>query len=133
MRRVCPAGRGVHSGRGGEATAPGTAVTRMPPGCMKPLSLTMTWLAVNLRCVPWLNCTLARSTCGHVSPDPMVSAWFLHVAVAPTGGVTTRPFWSRYVTHTSTRELGIMTISSTQTGTELPMVWAAVHGRTRNL
>src|SRR4051794_20364442 len=63
----------------------------------------------------------------------MVRAWLRRVALAPAGDEVMRPFWSRYVTHTSTRELGIMTISSTQTGTEEPIVWTAGQGTTRNL
>ena len=67
--------------------------------------------------MPWLNVTLARSTAGHASPDPIVRPSILNVALAPIGGVVTLPFWSRKMTHSSTRELGIMIHWSTQTGT----------------
>src|SRR5262244_2866483 len=91
MRRVCPAGSGLQPAGVGAAFTPAAAVVRMPPGCAKPESATTTWLAVNCRGPLWLNCTLARSTCGQVSPDPMVSAWLRSVAEAPGGGDVMRP------------------------------------------
>src|SRR5215468_3482541 len=86
MRRRCPGGKAAQPGGSGAACASGTAETRMPPGCMAPLSSTTIWLRVNLRPPVGLNCTLARSTAGQVSPDPMVRARFFNVAVAPVGG-----------------------------------------------
>src|SRR5215468_2492188 len=64
----------------------------------------------------------------------MVRPSILSVALAPRGDVARRPFWSRKVTHRSTRELGIMTHSSTQTGSvPIGPVVALGQGTTWNL
>src|SRR5262249_4359132 len=117
MRRRFPAGSAAQPWGNGVAGAPLTPQANLPPCANRPLSLTLTLFAVRRRPVLWLNVTLARSTAGHPSPDPIVRPSILSVALAPTGGVVTLPFWSRKVTHRSTRELGIMIHSSTQTGT----------------
>src|SRR5713226_1379420 len=64
------------------------------------------------------NTTLARSNAGHLSPEPIVRPTILKLAVAPGRAGATRPSDVRYVTHSSARALGIMTISVTQTGSE---------------
>src|SRR5262245_51489625 len=91
MRRLCPAGSAAHPAGSGDELAPATDVVRMPPAWVKPLSPTTTWLAVSWRWPLWLNCTLARSTCGQVSPDPMVRGWLRNVALPPDDELT-RPF-----------------------------------------
>ncbi len=69
----------------------------MPPGLLKTPAAsvepaTTTWLLVNWRGPDWLNCTLARSTAGHESPEPMVSPTIFRVAEAPSGGGAITPF-----------------------------------------
>src|SRR5262249_40388637 len=73
--------------------APATCAEKMPLGWASAAAsvgpFTTTWVLVICRGPDWLNCTLARSTAGHRSPEPMVSPTILRVAEAPPCGVAT--------------------------------------------
>src|SRR5215831_1672686 len=95
MRRRWPCASGAQPAGNALALAPGTWELNMPPASLTPAASvgppTTTWLLVNLRGPDWLNATLARSTEGQESPEPMVSPIIFRVAEAPAGGGVTMP------------------------------------------